>query len=78
MPGECSRIVSKNQCGLDYQAGDIDSCARAIEEIVSDPGRLQVMQQNSRRLAETTYDRRVLYQNYVQLVEKVAAMSPCD
>ena len=78
MPGECSHILSNNQCGLDYQTGDIDSCARAIEEIVSDPDRLQAMQQNSRRLAETTYDRRVLYQNYVQLVEKVADMSPCD
>jgi glycosyltransferase involved in cell wall biosynthesis len=77
MPGECSQIVSNNQCGLDYQAGDVDSCARAIKEIVSDPGRLRAMQQNSRRLAETTYDRRVLYQHYVKLVEKVADMSPC-
>jgi glycosyltransferase involved in cell wall biosynthesis len=64
--------------GLDYQAGDIDSCARAIEEIVSDPSRLQAMKQNSRHLAETTYDCRVLCQHYVQLVEKVADTSPCD
>lgn len=71
MPGECSQIINQNQCGLDYTAGDINSCIQAIEEIVSDLGRLHRMQQNSRHLAETVYDRKVLYQQYVDLIEKV-------
>ena len=72
MPGECSRIINQNQCGLTYKAGDINSCMQAIKEVVSDPGRLRTMQQNSHRLAQTVYDRKVLYQQYVDLIEKVA------
>jgi hypothetical protein len=32
------------------------------------------MKQNSRRLAEEAYDRRVLYQHYVDFIEKVAGI----
>jgi glycosyltransferase involved in cell wall biosynthesis len=72
MPGECSRIIRQNNCGIDYRAGDIDSCMQAIRDIVSDVERLGSMQQNSRRLAEEVYDRGVLYQQYVEFIEEVA------
>ena len=71
MPGECSQIINQNQCGLDYKAGDINSCIQAIKEIVSNLDRLHTMQQNSRRLAEEVYDRKVLYQQYAELIEEV-------
>lgn len=72
MPGECGRIITQEECGLDYTAGDINSCAAAIKDIVSDTDRLHRMQENSRCLAQTVYDRKVLYQQYVDLIEKVA------
>ena len=72
MPGECSQIITQNQCGLNYTAGDVNSCTAAIKDIVSNPKRLRRMQDNSRCLAQTVYDRRVLYQKYVDLIEKVA------
>lgn len=75
MPGECSRIITQEQCGLNYAAGDIDSCARAIRDIIKNPNNLFRMKENSRRLAKTVYDRKVLYQKYVDLIEKVAAIS---
>ena len=71
MPGECSRIIGQNQCGLDYRAGDVDSCAEAIRQIVSDTSRLQTLQRNSRRMAESVYDRKILYQKYANLIEEV-------
>jgi len=74
MPGECSRIIGQNQCGLDYRAGDVDSCAEAIRQIVSDTSRLHTLQRNSRRMAESVYDRKILYQKYANLIEEVTNM----
>jgi len=75
IPGQCSQIVSEGHCGLDYQAGDVDSCAQAIEQIVGNRDELAAIQLNSRRQAETCYDRKVLYPKYVSLIEEVAKNS---
>ncbi|UCG46727.1 MAG: glycosyltransferase family 4 protein [Phycisphaerales bacterium] len=73
--GQCSRIVREGHCGLDYQAGDVDSCAGAIRQIAGDRKELAALQLNSRRLAETTYDRSVLYRRYVSLIEQAVQNS---
>jgi len=71
IPGQCSQIIREGRCGLDYKAGDIDSCARAIEQVVNNREELTAMQAGSRRLAQTCYDRKVLYPQYVSLIEQV-------
>ena len=71
IPGQCSQIVRDGGCGLDYTAGDANSCAAAIEHVVRDaPGR-EAMQKAARRLAETTYDRAILFPKYVELIEQL-------
>ncbi len=69
MPGECSQILKQNNCGLDYEAGNVDDCSRAINEVVSDLSRLRIMQVNSRNLAINAYEQKVLYQQYVKFIE---------
>jgi len=73
--GQCSRIVHEGHCGLDYKAGDVDSCAQAMEQTAGNRKELATLQLNSRRLAETRYDRRLLYRQYVSLIEQVAQNS---
>jgi glycosyltransferase involved in cell wall biosynthesis len=71
IPGQCSRIVRDAGCGLDYAAGDVDSCAAAIERLVHDVSGRQAMQKAARRLAETTYDRAILFPKYAELIERL-------
>ncbi len=67
--GQCSTIIREANCGLDYKAGNVDSCSKAIEQIVQSKQSLTVIKQDSRQLAETRYDRRLLYSQYVHLIE---------
>ena len=69
IPGQCSRIVADGGCGLDYLAGSVDSCRAAIAQVVQNEAARRTMQTAARRLAETTYDRAVLYPKYVALIE---------
>jgi len=71
IPGQCSQIIREGRCGLDYKAGDVDSCAEVIEQVVNNREELTTMQAGSRRLAQTCYDRKVLYPQYVSLIEQV-------
>lgn len=73
--GQCSRIIHEDNCGLDYRPGDVGSCVQAIEQIITNPKELANMQYNSRHLAETKYDRKVLYPRYVELIEELVESS---
>ena len=73
IPGQCSRIVKEAACGLDYTAGDADGCAATIARLAEDDDLRGAMQQASRQLAETTYDRKVFMPRYVAFIEKVSA-----
>jgi len=72
IPGQAGRIVRDGACGLDYEAGNVASCAAAIERLLTEPDARQAMGRAARRLAETTYDRAVLYPKYVALLEGIA------
>ena len=74
--GECSRIVREAGIGLDYEAGNPDSCAAAAARLMGDPQTSKAMGGAARRLAETQFDRKVLYPRYVDLLERVAASPP--
>ncbi len=69
IPGQCSRIVRAGGCGLDYRAGDVASCAAVIERVVSDEAARNAMRAAARQLAETTYDRAILFPKYAELIE---------
>jgi len=71
IPGQCSRIVRDGACGLDYRAGDPDSCAAAIRQLIGDEARRAAMRAAARRLAEREYDRAVLFPRYVTLLEEL-------
>jgi glycosyltransferase involved in cell wall biosynthesis len=73
IPGQCSRIVRENCCGFDYQAGDAESCAAAIETLVRDAAARAAMGRAARKLAETTYDRALLFPQYAELIERLGA-----
>ncbi len=72
IPGQCSRIVSQGNCGMDYPAGDVEACAAVIEKMLADPQATRQMGQASRKLAETTYDRRLMMPKYVEFIKRVA------
>jgi glycosyltransferase involved in cell wall biosynthesis len=76
--GQCSRIIREGNCGLDYEAGNVDSCAKAIEQVVDNRENLATFQQNSRPLAETRYDRRLLYTQYAHLIERLGKSGPTE
>jgi glycosyltransferase involved in cell wall biosynthesis len=73
IPGQCSRIVREGGCGLDYEAGNADSCADAVERLVGRPEARAAMGAAARRLAETTYDAALLYPRYAKRIEEAAA-----
>jgi glycosyltransferase involved in cell wall biosynthesis len=72
IPGQCSQIVTRGRCGLNYKARDVNDCARAIEQLISDREELGDMRLNSQRLAQTCYDRKILYPRYVDFIERIA------
>jgi len=79
IPGQCSRIVRQGACGLDYRAGDVESCAGAIRQLIADEARRAAMRASARRLAEMEYDRAVLFPRYVALLEELGPRtSPAD
>ena len=71
IPGQCSRIVLGGGCGLDYQAGNVESCAETMRRILSDAAQRSKMRRAARGLAETVYDRAILYPKYADLIEAV-------
>ncbi len=73
IPGQCSRIVRDAGCGLDYEAGNVASCAEVIKRVVFDDDARERMRQESRHLAETVYDRARLFPRYAELIEQVGA-----
>ncbi len=86
IPGECAAIVAgadlatqrtpgggaPTPCGLTYAAGDADACFAAIRELAHDPARLRAYGVASRRLAETVFDRHLVYARLVEFIEHVA------
>ena len=71
IPGQCSRIVQENSCGLDYAAADVASCVAAITRIVRDVPARAAMRQAARECAAATYDRAILFPRYADLIEEL-------
>ncbi|MDG2335548.1 MAG: glycosyltransferase family 4 protein [Myxococcota bacterium] len=73
LPGEFSELVSRNRCGLNYEAGDEDSLFAAVKHLVENPDEQKAMGVSARRLAETMFDRSMIMGEYVEFLERVAS-----
>jgi glycosyltransferase involved in cell wall biosynthesis len=71
IPGQCAEVVEQGQCGLNYTAGDPESCFRAIERLVEAPQERKAMGVAARRLAETKFDRAIVYREMTRFLEGV-------
>lgn len=66
--GQCSAILRDGGAGIDYAAGDVEGCVAAVTELVEAPQRRTALGQAARRLAETTYDRRLIAPQYAAFI----------
>lgn len=69
--GQCAEIVEQTGCGLNYQAGSVRDCARAIAELADDRPRLEKYQAESRALGERRFNVHVIAEQYAQFIYKV-------
>lgn len=72
IPGQCAELIARHNCGVSYEAGDVDACFASIRELVEAPEDLRRMQTASRRLAETAFDRRIIDREFVRFLSDVA------
>lgn len=75
IPGQASRIVSEGKCGLDYTAGNPQSCCRQLLAILENPSSLATMKASARDLASQVFDRSVLLPAFAEFIEKTACGS---
>ena len=74
IPDQCSQILRDGGCGLDYETGNVDSCTDAVMRVVQDDELRESMRRAAKRLAETEYDRAVLFPRFAALIEQVAGI----
>ena len=72
-PGWLADLIHEHHCGCAVQPDDPDALARAIIALVDHPVRLKKMGHNSRKLAETKFDRDILAKKWIAWVEKTYA-----
>lgn len=70
--GELADLVDEYRAGGTYTAGDGLSLARAIEALADDRGRLFLLRQGARRLAEERFDRELTYARFARWIESLA------
>lgn len=70
-PGEVSQLVETAQCGLTVPPEDGAAMARAVEQMAADPAAARRMGENGGAYVRTHYDRAVLADKFVKVVESV-------
>jgi glycosyltransferase involved in cell wall biosynthesis len=71
--GELEQILLRNDCGLTYEVGDIQSLVNAILYLCNNPQKRQQMGDNGRRLFETNFSADRVYSEMINHLEKVAS-----
>jgi glycosyltransferase involved in cell wall biosynthesis len=72
IPGQCERIVRANACGIHYAAGDAESCYAAVRTLVENSTERQSARAASRKLAESEFDRAIIYPRLAEFIESAA------
>ena len=68
-PGWLSEMIKENDCGLVVAPEDFNDFADALEFAADNREKIEIMGQNSRRLAETLFDRERLSAQFVTWLE---------
>jgi glycosyltransferase involved in cell wall biosynthesis len=72
-PGWLADLITTHHCGCAVPPDNPDLLARALITLVDHPIRLKKMGMNSRKLAETQFDRDMLAKKWIAWVEKTYA-----
>jgi colanic acid biosynthesis glycosyl transferase WcaI len=73
--GEARRIVESGDCGLTFAPGDAAALAARVTALADDPALAQRLGENGYRLATAQYDRQVLANRYLAVLQRVAGAS---
>jgi glycosyltransferase involved in cell wall biosynthesis len=73
IPGECADFVTESGCGLNYTAGDVTSCAAAIERVIESSQERRSMRAAALAVAQTRFERDLVYRSFARFLETVDA-----
>lgn len=68
-PGWLAELISENECGIAVPPRDASAFADALEALADDPGHRALMGRKARELAEREFDRDILGERFVAVVE---------
>ncbi|MDC7286387.1 glycosyltransferase family 4 protein [Blautia schinkii] len=68
---EMIELIDRYDCGINYMAENVKSCADAIRTIISNPERAKVLGENARKLAELKFDRQSSHQEIIGMIERI-------
>ena len=70
--GEAAAIVTEAKAGLLFEPENADALAAAVKRLADDRGEAVALGENARRAARDKFDRRVLAERFLALLEQVA------
>ncbi len=78
-PGWVTDLIAENQCGISVRPGDPGRFADALSRMADERQGLRLMGDNGRRLAAREFDRRMLADRFVGVLETSAGLAtgPC-
>lgn len=71
--GEAERILTEAEAGIAVQPESAAAIAKAVEQLADSPGLAGALGANGRRAVQERYDRRVIAEQYVSLLQRVVA-----
>lgn len=69
-PGWLAELIAKNACGAVAKPRDAASLADALARLADDPAGRRAMGSRARRLAESEFDRQLLADRFVSIIER--------
>lgn len=72
-PGWLAGLITENSAGVAVKPNDSDAFADALVRLADDPEETRAMGRRARALAETSFDRKMLADRFVDCLERVAA-----
>lgn len=69
-PGWTKKMVEDNNCGLYVNPENPEELANALISLSKDPERIKILSENSRNLAENTYDKSILCRQLCNIISK--------
>ena len=70
-PGWTKELVEENNCGIFVDPKSPEDFVEKLLELKNSPERLKIMGENSRKLAETVYDKSILCEQFADVVDSL-------